>query len=311
MRALTTKYSASRISPSNEMWLKKWNISEVYTHMFLNDFCGYYSIYLSSNKYVSASSKFYNIEPVSELLKKILTFNAPRELDYMLNESFSCITRTLVEYGKAFVEIVIWKDKDGNIAGITFEVLKPMLSFSGIKRRHFISILNNKKLRLYSIEKKKIIVFDLHELGYSRHYFRRMLKKINRLNFSKVPNLLVERDSGFDFKKYNENAEYKLLKNTKKIYWYGRDRSNQYMNDFYLIWRESHLLKLRERFLNYILSKVNGSLKSLNEYYGFAGIITTNCRKVDFSHDFSKLQSGEINLSQFGDILYEVPKRDE
>ena len=28
----------------------------------------------------------------------------------MLNESFSCITRTLVEYGKAFVEIVIWKD---------------------------------------------------------------------------------------------------------------------------------------------------------------------------------------------------------
>lgn len=311
MRALTTKYSASRISPSNEMRLKKWNISEVYTHMFLNDFCGYYSIDLSSNQNVSASGKFYNIEPESELLKKILTFNAPRELDYMLNESFSCITRTLVERGKAFVEIVIWKDKDGNIAGITFEVLKPMLSFSGIKRRHFISILNNKKLRLYSIGKKKIIVFDLHELGYSRYYFRRMLKKINRLNFSKLTNLLVEREPGFDFKKYNENAEYKLLKNTKKIYWYGRNRRNQYMNDFYLVWRESHLLNLRERFLNYILNKVNGSLKSLGECYEFAGIITANCRNVDFSHDFSKLQSGEINLSQFGDILYEAPKRDE
>ena len=311
MRALTTKYSASRISPSNEMRLKKWNISEVYTHMFLNDFCGYYSVYLSSNQNISASSNFYNIESENELLKKILTFSAPRELDYMLNESFSCITRTLVEHGKAFVEIVIWKDKDGNIAGITFEVLKPMLSFPGIKRRHFISILNNKKLRLYSIEKKKIIVFDLHELGYSRYYFRRMLKKINRLNFSKLTNLLVEREPGFDFKKYNENAEYKLLKNTKKIYWYGRNRSNQYMNDFYLVWRESHLLNLRERFLNYILSKVNGSLKSLGECYEFAGIITANCRNVDFSHDFSKLQSGEINLSQFGDILYKVPKRDE
>lgn len=83
------------------------------------------------------------------------------------------------------------------------------------------------------------------------------------------------------------------------------------MNDFYLVWRESHLLNLRERFLNYILNKVNGSLKSLGKCYEFAGIITANCRNVDFSHDFSKLQSGEINLSQFGDILYEVPKRDE
>lgn len=276
-------------------------MSEMYTHMLLEDFCRNYSIDLSADW---NNHHFYNIEPSSDLLKNLLTLQEPRDLDRILDRLFSEITRILIEYGKAFVEIIICKDNNGNVKGISFKPFKPIISIIGAHKTLFASRLHSKKIHLYSIDNKKLVIFDLRDLGYSRQIFTRILKRINKWEITKVSDFTFKKNLEFDFTKYTESADYQLLNNTKEIYWYGRNSRNPYMNSFYLVWREAKFIGLRKHFLDYILDKINTALMPYRDFAGFSGTIIANRKNIDYSQDFEKLQKGEMTTSQFSDRLY-------
>lgn len=305
MRAKPKQYSSSQISPSGEIWESPRDMSGMYTHMLLEDFCGSYSVFFSPNWH---DRHFYDIEPSSDPLKNILTLQEPWDLDRILDRFLSEITRILIEHRKAHVEIIIWKDNDGSVKGISFKPLKPIISITGIHKSLFISRQYSKNFCLYRIEHKRLIVFDLHDLGYSRQFFTRILKRINKRDITKVSDFTFNKNLEFDFTKYAENEDYQLLKNTKGIHWYGRNSSNQYMDSFYLVWREAKFRCLRKRIFDYLLDKINAALIPYRGLACFSGKVIANCKNVDYSQEFEKLQNGEISVSQFSDKLYLNPK---
>lgn len=302
MRVNMNQSSSSRVSPPDEIWIRHLDMSEMYTYMLLDDFCREYSIDLSPDW---DSHQFYAVESDSDSLINMLTFQKPWDLNRILRELFSQITGVLIEYGKVFLEIVDWKDENGNLTGISFELLKPLASFPIVKKTKFVSITYDKKIHMYSINAEKLIVFDLRDLGYSRRLFTAILKRINRREITRITDFSLEENLEFSFQKYVSNAEYQLLKNTKKIYWYGRNSRNQYMSSVYLVWREAKFLELKKKFLDYILDKINEKIKLYADHAEFAGTITADCKSADYSRDFQKLQRGEISLKQFSDKLYE------
>ena len=120
---------------------------------------------------------------------------------------------------------------------------------------------DSQKFCLYRrIEHERLIGFDLHDLGYSRQFFTRILKRINKRDITKVSDFTFNKNLEFDFTKYAGSADYQLLKETKGIHWYGRNSSNQYMGSFYLVWREAKVRCLRKRIFDYLLDKINAAL---------------------------------------------------
>ena len=64
----------------------------------------------------------------------------------------------------------------------------------------------------------------------------------------------------------------------------------------------------RKRILDYLLDKINEALIPYHGLAGFSGKVIANCKNVDYSQDFEKLQNGEISVSQFSDRLYLNPE---
>lgn len=308
MRNNKNQYSAIQSSPQCEIWGKQQRKMGMYTHMLSEDFTRGYSIDLSMNR---DNYNFYKIEPLGDPLGAMLSVHEARFLEYGFDKILSEITQTLIMKGKAYVEVVLWKDHDGSVKGISFHPLKPIFSFIGPKKAYFVSQQFNNRMCPYYIDRKRLIIFDLHNLGYSRRLFTRVLKKIDKLNVTGIANLSMDENLKFDFTKYNSLREYNLLKYTRKIYWYGRDSSNQYMNGFYLIWRGIKLQELKKHILDYLLEKINATMFLYHDEANFSGKIIANCKKTDYAQDFEKLMKGEISLSQFSDVFYSTGDNSE
>ena len=97
--------------------------------------------------------------------------------------------------------------------------------------------------------------------------------------------------------------EYQLLKNTKEIYWYGRNNHNQFMDDFYLLWRTAKFKEFKREILDYLLRKINTALLPYRNIANFSGEIITHCKESNYSQDFDRLQKSDLTISQFSNKL--------
>ena len=76
-------------------------------------------------------------------------------------------------------------------------------------------------------------------------------------------------NNSVDFKKYSSTNDFNLIKLCKDIGWVGRNYSNQFLSDSYLLYRETHGKILQYDFLDYILKKINDGLTPLKEKFSF------------------------------------------
>lgn len=197
---------------------------------------------------------FYKIKPPEDLLRDLLLFEDHQFLEYDMDNLLANIMQDLVCFGKAYLEIVTWRDTEGVIQGVSFALIKPVVVLRGINRTSFVSVQFNKELKLYHIENKNLIVLRIKDLGYSRYSLRKLLRKINKYDFTNVGNMsLYPQKTGFDFKEYTRKSEFALLKATRNVYWYGRNSRNQHMSESYLLYRAAKFVMLRKEFLNYII----------------------------------------------------------
>ena len=298
----TKAYFTSQKSPNSACINSRRNTSSAYQHMFLEDFCRGFSFELAQD---SDDRIFYDVTPEGAMLKKLLTFQKYDFLKYDLDQLLSHIMRTLVFSGKAFLEIVQTTDADKNVIGIALVPFDPILSFRCPSNTYFVSIQKDKKIRLFKIGNSHVINFRLSDLGFWRYYFKLYYKHLHCLDILKVSDMSISaKETGFDFTVWNAKLEYQLLKYSRKIGWYGRNTSNQYMGEAYLLYRTIQSRLLRKRFLDYFIEQINTALKPICKDLKINGVLFSKSISYDYDDLLQKLYSGEINYSQLGDYVF-------
>ena len=220
-----------------------------------------------------SDSNFYTIYPEDASLTKLLWFNGRFNLDYNLDTIFSQIVRQLILNGRAYLEIIFFKDFENVIKGINFVPINAKKRKNDLNHYTFQAI-DWKNVQIeFSVESKYIVEFDLRDLGYGRNYFRRLLKKLANLDVTKASQLTFDSRLYVYLLEYVKITEYDLLKFTNNVHWLGRNYSNQHLSESYLLYRKIKFKILRYEFLKYILEQINCGLDRLKEEWGFTGNI--------------------------------------
>lgn len=295
---------SSQSSPEVACLQMRKSVSGAYPFMFIQDFCASFSIGLSPHP-LDRDRDFYRVEPPDDSLKDFLCFEDFMFLEYNMDKLLTGAMEDLISYGKAYLEIVSWRDTEGKIKGISFAPIQPLAVLKGKDKTLFASVLYNKKLKWYCIENTNLVVLQLKDLGFSRFSLQRLLKKIKEYDLTNVSDMSLNSEkTGFDFSEYIRISEFNLLKTTKKVYWYGRKGDNQHLSESYLLYRAAKFKMLRKDFLNYMIHQINTSLHYHKVEAGFCGELVVNCEDIDYMNEFEKLWAGEINTSQLSKIVF-------
>lgn len=302
MKEITSKISSYQKSPKSPCFSHRKDPSSLYQHMFLEDFCQWFSIELAKSK---DDRPFYDVLPEESPLKGLLTFQNYNFLHYGMDRLLAHIMRTLVFAGKAFVEVVLSFDAENNVTGISLVPFDPVLSISGVTNSCFIAIQCDGKLKCFKINKKNIILFRVSDIGFKRYYFKRFYNKLPRFDILSVGDMsLSPQKTGFDFSVWKDKHEYKILKVSRKTGWHGRSTDNPYMGDAYLLHRAMQRKSLRKKFLDYLLEQINRSLVVVCKDLGIDGTLIAKSICYDYNELIQRLNSGDINYSQLGDCVF-------
>lgn len=295
-------YISSQKSPNGPYVTFRKDPTSIYQNSFLEDFFRWFSIDLAQDR---DNDNFYNIVPSESDLKKVLCFQSYHFLRYDLDKILSQIMYTLIFAGKAFIEIVISTDEEKNIVGISLIPFHPLISIRGFKNSYFLALLKSKKMRLFKIENQKVVSFRLSDLNFSHRYFRKLYRQLKRLDMVSVSDITISPGkTGFDLIAWNDKSEYKLLKTTKKIGWYGRISGNKYMGDAYLLYRSAKFKLFRKKFLDYFLEKINQALQPLCRELNIQGSLVANTIDLDLEKLFQKLSDADLNFVQLSDTIW-------
>ncbi len=172
----------------------------------------------------------------------------------------------------------------------------------------FLARNSHKKLISFTIKSKNVICFDLKDLKIRRNYFRRLIRKLSRKDITSISNLLTDpqMQGKFDFEEYQRRNELSFLKCTHKVFWYGRDGSNQHLSESYLLYRAAHYKMWRGKILEYFIRQINAALESFKEELNFNGTIIIGSQIPDLESDLQRYNSGQINATQLAEIVFKV-----
>ena len=304
MKRRTDNCISSQRSPKIACFQMRKSVRGAYPSIFIQDLCASFSIGLSPHP-LERDRDFYRVEPPDDSLKDLLCFEDFMFLEYNMDKLLTGAMEDLISYGKAYLEIVSWRDTEGSVKGVSFAPVKPLAVLKGRDKTLFTSVLYDRKLKWYCIENRNLIVLQLKDLGFSHFSMQRFLKKIKQYDLTSVTDMSLNPDkTGFDFNAYIRKSDFNLLKTTKKVYWYGRKGDNQYLSESYLLYRATKFKMLRKDFLNYMIHQINDGLHYHKVEAGFCGKLVANCEDIDYMDEFEKLWAGEINTSQLSKRVF-------
>lgn len=297
---------SSQRSPKVACFPMRKPVRGSYPSMFVQDICASFSFGLAHHP-LKRDREFYRVEPSDDTLKDFLTLEDFMFFDRNMDQLLTGAMEDLVSYGKAYLEIVSWRDTEGNVKGISFAPVKPLIVLKGRGKTLFASVLYNRKLKWYCIENRNYIVLRLKDLGFSRIYMQKLMKKIKQYDLTSVTDMSLDPEKiGFDFSEYIRKSEYNLLKTTKRVYWYGRNGENQYLSESYMLYRAAKFKMLRKEFLNYMIQQINMGLNNHKIEIGFCGKLVVDCEDIEYLGEFEKLWAGNINISQLSKQIFRI-----
>ena len=106
-----------------------------------------------------------------------------------------------------------------------------------------------------------------------------------------------------NFTEHQKQLDFQFLNCTRKIFWNGRNYSNQHLSESYLLYRAAYADMLQYRFLDYMLQKLNNGFEPLRQEFGFVGRIITPLPRINYNQHLSEYHDGKINASQLRDII--------
>lgn len=268
-----------------------------HSRMFIEDFCNNYSIALS--KHINERN-FFKVDNNEKLFKSIFGYDF---LEYDLDKLLSNITKNLILFGKAYVERIYTYDDKDILTGIYYKCI----NCKRIKRRanHIVYKLKTEdkqklKGRIYE---QKIIAFSIRDLGFSKKFFFRRIKKLKHIELPKTELALAKY---FDMNQFIKKSDYKLLKIMKNVHWNARKYDNAYVTEPYLLYNQMMFAKLKTRFLEYLIKKINEDIDSIKLETKFTGKITFDSIAQNYDNEIKELESGEKNCEQISNMICKI-----
>ena len=266
-----------------------------YSNMFIEDFCSHYSIALA--KHISERN-FFKVDDNQKIFKSIFGYDF---LEYDLDKLLSNITTNLMIFGKAYVERIYSYDDQGNIVNIYYK----SINCKNIKHRkncitYKIKTENNQKIK-GQISNKLIIAFNLKDLGFSKKFF---IRKIKKLKYLELPKSDTSLSKYFDIHQFQKKSDYNLLKMMKSVHWDARNHSNTYVTEPYSLYRSMMFEKLQNLFLEYLISKINEDIDFIKSETKFSGKIIFDSIAQNYDNLITELESGKKNCEQIGNIIF-------
>ena len=275
----------------------------MHSHMFVEDFCRSFSIKLAP---IEQHDEFYDVSPADDLLKKLLTFDDYSFFRYSFDKLLDTLMYHLILNGTAYLEIVKWVDSKGTLQGIE---LVPICVSKGIKAkkvyRFFTKTPDRQSRIMFKVNNQSVVSFYLKDLGFKKTYFRQLLNKFSRFDTLGTTNLALDKslEGIYNFTEHQKQLEFQFLNCTRKIFWNGRNYSNQHLSESYLLYRAAYADMLQYRFLDYMLQKLNNGFEPLRQEFGFVGRIITPLPRINYSQHLAEYHDGKINASQLGDVI--------
>lgn len=280
-----SSYSSCIIKASNSL----------YAHMFFDDFCADYSIVLRPKL---ICNNFYEFDGDYKKFQNLFGYDF---LDYELDKILSNLVENLLVFGKAYIERVYWYDDEKNLKKITYQCIN-CRSLRMCNHNLVYKVKDEKgEVCKGKIKEKNILVFDLRELGFSKKFFIKKLKKFRKLEF---PDAELSLNKAFSLDKYKAKTEIYLLKLMKRIYWNGRNSENQFFTEPYLVYRIMMHQKLQNDFLEYFINKINTDIRSIGKTTGFTGKIEFESITQNYDSLIGDLKTGKKNCEQVGNVIF-------
>lgn len=278
---------------------KKRELS-MYGTMFLQDFCTHFSIVLGKR---NGHRNFYSVDPKDSHLNALLEYDNYMFMEYDFDKLLKSNLSDLVQYGKAYVEVVKLFDEDDKLVGIKLISFRNNFQIRINDKIYYLLRKYDGKLITGKIDVENVITFKVRDLGHTKGFFKRIFRKLRKFDFSFLE-LSMDSKSGFDFDVYKKKKDFDLLKVGNKLRWIGRKYDNHYINEPYLVYLRMEELKYKEKMLVKLLDMYNKKISEVGEKYGFTGKICFENRTSNYDELYIELESGMKNCEQVSNEIY-------
>jgi len=220
----------------------------------------------------------------------------------------------LAYYGKAYYEIIyFYNDKNKNkIEGFEIERIhndniKDTFGFywQFLPKKILKDREQNLK-RFIWLPKKEFLVLSIPKTLGGIRKFRRLLSELQWLSKCTIPEFAMKdmtvqkQTKGYDFSTYRENQERFLAKITRHLGWTARRTFTERSLEFYQIYRYLKFEKTKAILREYVLHKLNGSLKIIGDKMGFKARLKLESIPSyrDYDNYIKKLIDGSLQFSE-------------
>lgn len=265
--------------------IQKWN-KNVELMDYSKNYHGFFSEISTITSYMLApkNKKLFRIE-CNDGIEVSLLGTFYRDISFKLEKSLSNVINDLLMSGKIYLQIKIEKN-DLDKTRVNIEI-------GELNRKTY------KKEKKNGIS-KELIVLNIKDVGYTKRYFRRISKKLDKYDITSNSEKLLKDEKNYNFDKHREKSELKTLKITRNFCLVSDVEG---LSDSYILHKTIQQNSFKMLFVDYILEKVNNKIDILVGK-GYNIKILTNYRIDNYSELWKKYTSGDLTLTEMNDILY-------
>lgn len=268
--------------------------SSIYAHRFFSDLSSYYSLGSSKQDFLSFAPNDCKLE---NLLKRQEIESTIRQIAY-----------SLIAYGRAYLYLhpiySVNAEDDGTqaqpLSSVEIGEIKGLIKKKTSAGYLFCGKCFDEKVEERHIVKNQLVLFDIKELGFSKKYFSRILRKLAKCDItSQSTDMLTNHPEIYDFVYHSEKKKLAELKASKKIGWsFGTEK----LSDSYIMFKKIQEDELKISFIDYIVRRINEGLHGF--LGGDSGELVVHIDRKDYKDLWDKYLTGKITGTELSKKLY-------
>ncbi len=253
---------------------------------------------------------------VEELIKSSLPtrYGKPSSLTEAVCDFISEALHTLAYYGKAYYEVVYcYADGSKNeiesfmIEKIANSTIKDTFGFCWqFIPREVLEEKEETAKRFIWLPKEDLLVLSIPRVLGGNRKFKRMLSELQWLSACIIPGFarkdmaVKQQTKGYDFSIYRANQETFLARMTRHLGWTARQSFSERSLEIYQIYRLLKFEKTKAILREYILHKLNESLKIIGKGMKFNAKIRLEGMPSpqDYDNYMKRLIDGSLQFSE-------------
>lgn len=286
------------------------------SHMFIEDM---YAGIMPFMIYSGEREKYpTRIEPNFPEKKRIVANGiSGRSHRSLLGDSLCDFVRTAAQVlfsdGVVLYEIVYQQKDSGEIENFDLELLQPFYLCRFLSNYYqFVpwwkAKESNIKVQVIKIPAEKILRIDFPKQFGGRKKIQRVLRRLWQLSKELIPKFQMDaigenKQIGFDLNEFSRTKYLEIAELTKYIGWNQRQRSDDYITEYYSMLRSLRKKKLEAIIRNEIISKLNDALNSSPINLGVTIFIENLFSVEDVEKQEKILKEGNVTFMEIFNAL--------